>query len=47
MQGDFIDIAKSSHEEAALATEFMSEIENLNATSNKLKKYMKEFAYNC
>jgi len=43
MQDDFTDIAKSSHEEAALVTEFMSEIENLTATSNKLKKYMEEF----
>ncbi|MBP1914242.1 methyl-accepting chemotaxis protein [Lederbergia galactosidilytica] len=42
MQADFSEIAKASQEEAELVTEFMSEIEKLSATSNKLRQYMEE-----
>ncbi|SFP31717.1 methyl-accepting chemotaxis protein [Salibacterium halotolerans] len=42
MENDFQDIANSTQEEAKLVTDFMSEIEKLNETSNNLKKYMEE-----
>ncbi|TYS56767.1 hypothetical protein FZC83_04135 [Rossellomorea marisflavi] len=44
MQEDFKEIAQSTSEEAKLVTEFMTEIESLTATSNKLKELMDSFS---
>nr|WP_018924312.1 methyl-accepting chemotaxis protein [Salsuginibacillus kocurii] len=42
MQGDFSDINSSSQQEVKLVTEFMEDIEKLNATTEEMKQFIEQ-----